>query len=101
MIDFTEEDLRHLEQLTRLRLEGGSRETLREQLARIIDFVKQLENCETSTTDEPPGAVETRGAHMRDDVVQSCLSIEEALGGAPESGRNMFKVPPVIDTEEI
>ncbi len=96
-MDFTESELRHLEQLSRVKLSGDSREKLREQLARIIDFVRRLQKVDTSGYVRR-APVEGREPNMREDVAQSCLSTAEVLAEAPVSERGMFKVPPVIDT---
>jgi aspartyl-tRNA(Asn)/glutamyl-tRNA(Gln) amidotransferase subunit C len=96
-MDFTDSELRHLERLARVKLHGASRERLREQLARIIDFVRQLQEVDTSRY-ERIVPVDDRGSNLREDVAQSCLSVDEVLAEAPESERGMFKVPPVIDT---
>ncbi len=96
-MDFTDSELRHLEQLARVKLHGASREKLREQLAGIIDFVRRLQEVDTSGY-ERLAQVDGREPNIREDVVQSCLSTEEVLAEAPESERGMFKVPPVIDT---
>ncbi|HEY5134098.1 MAG TPA: Asp-tRNA(Asn)/Glu-tRNA(Gln) amidotransferase subunit GatC, partial [Candidatus Krumholzibacteriaceae bacterium] len=44
----TEKDLEHLERLARVKLSGESREKLRGQLERIIEFVRQLEGVDTT-----------------------------------------------------
>lgn len=96
-MEFTEDELRHLEQLARVKPRGASRERLRGQLARIIDFVRRLQEVDTSGY-EHLAPVDGGGPNTREDIPQSCLPTEEVLAEAPESEGGMFKVPPVIDT---
>ncbi len=92
-------DLRHLERLARVKLSGASREKLREQLARIIDFVRRLQEIETPGN-EPCAGREPRTAQLRGDVTSPCLSKKEVLAESPECEAGMFRVPSVIESDE-
>ncbi|HUV35811.1 MAG TPA: Asp-tRNA(Asn)/Glu-tRNA(Gln) amidotransferase subunit GatC [Patescibacteria group bacterium] len=98
-MDLTESELRHLEQLARVKLTGASREKLRGQLARIIDFVAKLQEVDTAASEPLPPAGD-RGPQTRPDVTQPCLDRDEVLSESPASEGGMFTVPPVIDTGE-
>jgi aspartyl-tRNA(Asn)/glutamyl-tRNA(Gln) amidotransferase subunit C len=94
----TDEELRRIEELARVRLTGDSREKLRGQLAGIIDFVRRLGDIDRAEAESTP-ADGSRGGTGRRDVVEDCLSKKEVLDQAPESERGMFRVPPVIETD--
>ncbi len=98
-MEFTDKDLEHLERLARVKLAGPSRENLRGQLSRIIEFVKQLQAVDTAGFDAA-GATVAAGTSLREDVPRPCLPREEILGAAPERRDEFFGVPPVIDTED-
>ena len=96
----TERELEHLERLARLRLSGESREKLRGQLARIIEFVKQLQTIDTSGY-EPRAYAGGFEPALRADETKPCLPREEVLGAAPQREKEFFGVPPVIEADEL
>ncbi len=98
-MQLSDEELGHLERLARLKLDGESREKLRGQLERIIEFVKQLQAVDTGRV--TPGAdTGTHEAFYREDGTGACLERSEVLGQAPETKSGMFSVPPVIETDD-
>ena len=96
----SEEELEHLERLARVRLSAASRERLREQLARIIEFVKQLQTIDTAHA-SPRGGSGSPGPELRADEVGPCLSRDDVLAESPENRKGCFSVPPVIETDEL
>ena len=95
----TEEDLSRLETLARIRLGSVERETLRLQLAGIIDFVRQLESEEPG--EEPVDKVENSiSGDLRVDVPGDCLEREKVLQQAPDRMAGHFRVPAVIESNE-
>lgn len=99
-MDLSDSELRHIETLAGVRLSAESREKLREQLAGIIDFVKRLQEIDTSNY-APRASIGGFAPYMRDDIVEPCLPREDVLAGSPESERGLFRVPPVIESEEL
>ena len=98
-MELTDEELEHIERLARVQLSGAARAKLRDQLADIIDFVRRLQDVDTSGY-EPKAYVGGFKPFMRDDTVGSCLPRDEVLAQSPKSENGYFKVPPVIETEE-
>lgn len=96
----TEEELEHLERLARVRLSGESREKLREQLARIIEFVRQLQTIDTAGF-EPRACIGEPKRELRPDVIGPCLPRDEVLVESREHRRGSFIVPPVIEVDEL
>jgi len=99
-VALTERELEHLERLARLRLSGESREKLREQLARIIDFVRKLHEIDTTAL-EPRAHVGVFESVPRPDEVKPCLPRDEVLAASPENRDGFFVVPAVIDAEGL
>lgn len=96
----TERELEHLERLARVRLSGESREKLRGQLARIIDFVRQLQEIDTKGL-KPRADVGALESVTRPDEVKPCLPRDEVLAASPENRDGFFVVPAVIDAEGL
>ena len=92
-------DLEHIERLARVELAGESRVRLREQLERIIEFVRRLQEVDT----EEPGAgarSSAGAAGLRADRTEPCLDRTEVLAESPADADGFFVVPPVIDAVE-
>jgi aspartyl-tRNA(Asn)/glutamyl-tRNA(Gln) amidotransferase subunit C len=99
-MSLTDRELEHLERLARVKLSGESREKLRGQLARIIEFVKQLQTIDTSGLG-PCGQAAGLKPALRNDETQPCLPRDEVLGASPENRKGYFAVPPVIEADEL
>lgn len=93
-------ELEHLERLARVKLNDESREKLREQLARIIEFVKRLQAIDTAGI-EPRAYVGEFEPKLRADATKPCLRREEVLAASPENQNGFFAVPPVIEADEL
>ena len=98
-MELTEDEIMHLERLARVRLSKEARDKLKQQLARIIDFVRKLSEIDTSGY-VPRAYVERFECYMRDDFVGSCLSRDTIMAEAPDNEDGLFKVPPVIETDD-
>ena len=99
-VALSESELEHLERLARVKLNDESREKLCEQLARIIEFVKQLQEIDT-TGFEPRAYVGDFEPRLREDATKPCLRREEVLAASPENQNGFFAVPPVIEADEL
>ncbi len=99
-MSLTDRELEHLERLARVKLSGEAREKLRGQLARIIEFVKQLQTIDTAGY-EPRAAAGGFEQALRTDETKPCLPREEVLGAAPQRKKEFFGVPPVIEADEL
>jgi len=90
------DDVLYVAQLSRISLPDAEAERFTEQLGRILDYVNQL--CELDTTDveamsHPHGVQNV----LRPDAVRPSLPPSEAVANAPQAKANMFRVPRVID----
>ncbi len=81
--------------LARLKLTEEEVETFSRQLGDILNFVRQLEELDTSGVE--PYIQETEGTPMREDEPREGLSREEALGNAPEREDGFFVVPRIVE----
>ncbi|MDH3216522.1 MAG: Asp-tRNA(Asn)/Glu-tRNA(Gln) amidotransferase subunit GatC [Candidatus Krumholzibacteria bacterium] len=87
----------HLEKLARIELTAQERERLSEQLDRIVGYVEQLQ--EVDTTDVSPTSAVTHQAHtqLRADEPRKGLERDAILSQAPDAKDGYFRVPKVIE----
>ena len=98
-MELKDSELAHLERLARVKIGGESRKRLKTQLAEIIEFVRKLQEIDTSGY-TPQAYVGRFRPTLRDDTVGLCLSRDEVLAESPDSERGFFRVPPVIEKED-
>lgn len=86
------EELAHL---ARLEFDAGQKVSIKSDLEKIIDFCDKLKEVDTTNV-EPLIYVNDGMNVLREDIVESSLSKEEALKNAPSKDSDYFKVPKVI-----
>lgn len=92
----TRDDVLHVAKLGRLQLAEDEIDRMRIDLERILGYVAQLNELDTSTI--PPTAhVFVDVAPLRADVVHEGLSTEAALAEAPRHRDSAFAVPAFVD----
>jgi aspartyl-tRNA(Asn)/glutamyl-tRNA(Gln) amidotransferase subunit C len=89
-------DVQQIASLARLRIEEHEQEQLAQDMNRILDYMAQLNELDT-TGIEPLSHVLELGNVMREDVQITRTSHEEALKNAPDADQYYFRVPKVID----
>src|SRR5258708_1827920 len=95
------EAVAHIAHLARIRLEEAELEPLAAELSRILDWVEQLGEVDTSGV-APMTSVAAVGLPMREDVVTDGAYRDAILGNAPQSAgngkqRGFFAVPKVVE----
>jgi aspartyl-tRNA(Asn)/glutamyl-tRNA(Gln) amidotransferase subunit C len=86
----------HIATLARIRLAEAELEPLADELSRILDWVEQLN--EVDTTEVPPMASAAAATlPMRDDTVSDGGCRDAILGNAPRTARGFFTVPKVVE----
>jgi aspartyl-tRNA(Asn)/glutamyl-tRNA(Gln) amidotransferase subunit C len=95
----TRQEVAHLARLSRLALDDDELDHLAGQLDVIIGAVARV--SEVAADDIPPTSHAVPMTNVfRPDVLQPCLSQEEALSGAPAVEDGRFRVPRILDPEE-
>jgi len=91
----TREEVLHVADLARLRLEPGEVELFTRQLNDILAYVEKLQELDTAGVTPMAHAVPVFNA-FREDEVRTGLPRDEALENAPSSEEGYFLVPRVI-----
>ncbi|GIW48439.1 MAG: aspartyl/glutamyl-tRNA(Asn/Gln) amidotransferase subunit C [Deltaproteobacteria bacterium] len=92
----TKETVLHVAELSRLEFNQEELEKFTEQLGRILQYVEKLNELDTSDI-EPTFHVLDLSTPLREDVVESWLTQDEALENAPYSEEGFFAVPKFIE----
>jgi len=95
MSRITKEEVTKVAQLARLKLNDNQLEKHAEQLEKILDYIKQLEEINTENIPCTTRAIEVVNV-MRQDQQQTFENTEELLNLAPSRENNFFKVPKII-----
>lgn len=96
MSSISEEHLRKIAQLARLKLNDDSLEAHAPHLKKIFDYFAQLTELETEDV-EPMSHPADRQNAIREDLVTDSVSLEDALKNAAESDGRFFLVPRILE----
>ncbi len=91
----TRDEVAEIAQLARLAMSDAELESLRGELAAILDHVAALGEVDTTGVEPMTHAVPTT-LRLRADVRESSLPVEVALGDAPAERDGCFEVPAII-----
>ncbi|MGZ8446822.1 MAG: Asp-tRNA(Asn)/Glu-tRNA(Gln) amidotransferase subunit GatC [Candidatus Deferrimicrobiaceae bacterium] len=92
----TREEVLHVARLARLALSSAEADRMRDQLANILEYIRQLERLDTKDVVPTSHAVEM-GTPFRDDYVDPFGGKEEILKNAPDREEDFFRVPRIIE----
>ena len=93
------EEVLHIARLARLKLTEEEIELYREQLGRILDYFKKLEELDTSDVEPTSHVLDVKNV-LRADEPRPSVSQEEALRNAPKKRDGYFEVPQVIERDQ-
>jgi aspartyl-tRNA(Asn)/glutamyl-tRNA(Gln) amidotransferase subunit C len=92
----TDELVDHIAHLSRLRFEGADRESIKNDLGNIIDFMSKLNEVDTAHV-EPLVFMTDECSSLRDDEPHITITQKEALKNAPKKDSDYFRIPKVLD----
>ena len=96
MTQISRDDVQHLAQLSSLALSDQEVDSLRTDIAGILDYIDQLQELDTSGV-EPTYQVTDLDNVWRDDIVDDYgINREDLIGLAPASQNGQIKVPKVL-----
>jgi aspartyl-tRNA(Asn)/glutamyl-tRNA(Gln) amidotransferase subunit C len=92
------DEVAHLARLSRLAVTDAELDTFAGQLDVILQAVARV--GEVAAADIPPTSHSVPLTNvLREDVVEPCLTQDEALSGAPDAQDGRFRVPRILEEE--
>ena len=91
-----EATVRRIARLARIRISDAEAKGLEKELSGILDWVKQLDEVDTSAV-EPMTRVVAQKLTMRDDVVTDGDIAEAVTANAPLAEDHYFVVPKIVE----
>jgi aspartyl-tRNA(Asn)/glutamyl-tRNA(Gln) amidotransferase subunit C len=91
----TEEDVRHVAKLSRLRVSDREVEQFTEQLSHVLEYVAKINELDLEGVEPMAHAMDMANV-LREDVERAGMTPEKALENAPEQWPPFFKVPKVL-----
>ena len=95
MTRISKEEVKKVAQLARLELNDDQLNNHAEQLAKILDYIKQLDQINTENIPCTTRAIEVINV-LRKDEKRNYINSEDLLDLAPAREDNFFKVPKII-----
>ena len=95
-MEVDEATVRRIARLARIRISDEEAKGLEKELSGILDWVKQLDEVDTSTV-EPMTRVVAQKLKMREDVVTDGDIADKITANAPLSEDHYFVVPKVVE----
>jgi aspartyl-tRNA(Asn)/glutamyl-tRNA(Gln) amidotransferase subunit C len=96
-MEITNETIDKLAKLSSLEIEESRKESLKDELAEIVNFVENLNDVDVSHVDATFTTI-AGGQPMREDIVDSKAEVaEHIISNAPKTEDNCFVVPQIIE----
>ncbi|RME64672.1 MAG: Asp-tRNA(Asn)/Glu-tRNA(Gln) amidotransferase subunit GatC [Nitrospirae bacterium] len=92
----TREEVEHIAGLARLALSEEEKALYQEQLSKILQYIEQLRELDTSDVPPTSHVVPLKNVFREDEPGES-LPVEEALANAPDRWKNFYRVPKIIE----
>ena len=90
----------HLAHLSRLDFDDDSKEKMKFDFEKMLDFVAKLEEVDTDNV-EPLSYMSSELNVLREDKVEQVLTQEQALKNAPVNDTDYIRIPKVIDSNSL
>ena len=91
----SEEEVRHVAKLSRLRLDDDEIRHFAGQLSAVLDYISKLNELDVENVEPMAHAADVTNV-LRDDAPKLSLALEHVLAGAPDASPPFFKVPKVL-----
>jgi aspartyl-tRNA(Asn)/glutamyl-tRNA(Gln) amidotransferase subunit C len=96
-MEITGDTIKHLSQLARLHFSEEEIEKMKEDFARMLEFVDKLKELDVKDIDPLIYMNEENTLFWREDVAGKEVSKEDALKNAPDKDSDYFIVPKVLE----
>ena len=88
----------HLAHLSRLDFDDDSKQKMKFDFEKMLDFVAKLEKVDTANV-EPLSYMSSELNVLREDKVEEVLTQEQALRNAPVNDTDYIRIPKVIESK--
>lgn len=96
MSTITNDDVRHLAQLSSLQMSDAEVESLRVDIEKIINYINQLDKLDTDGVEPTYQVTGLQNVWRDDEIIDSSVSRQQLLALAAEQSDNCVKVPKVL-----
>lgn len=96
MSTITNDDVRHLAQLSSLQMSDAEVESLRADIEGIINYIGQLDELDTDGVEPTYQVTGLQNVWRDDEIIDSSVSRQQLLALAAEQSDNCVKVPKVL-----
>lgn len=96
MSTITNDDVRHLAQLSSLQMSYAEVESLRADIEKIINYINQLDELDTDGVEPTYQVTGLQNVWRDDEIIDSSVSRRQLLALAAEQSDNCVKVPKVL-----
>lgn len=96
MSTITNDDVRHLAQLSSLQMSDAEAELLRVGIEKIINYINQLDELDTDGVEPTYQVTGLQNVWRDDEIIDSSVSRRQLLALAAEQSDNCVKVPKVL-----
>lgn len=93
--NLTEEQVRHVAKLSRLRLEPAEVTAMAQQLSHVLDYISKLNELDVTDIQPMTHPMDVTNV-LREDTPEDGLPVEAILANAPEKDPPYFMVPKVL-----
>ena len=96
MSTITNDDVRHLAQLSSLQMSGPEVKSIRADIEGIINYIGQLDELDTNGVEPTYQVTGLQNVWRDDEIIDSSVSRQQLLALAAEQSDNCVKVPKVL-----
>lgn len=96
MSTVTNDDVRHLAQLSSLQMPDAEAELLRVGIEKIINYINKLDELDTDGVEPTYQVTGLQNVWRDDEIIDSSVSRQQLLALAAEQSDNCVKVPKVL-----
>jgi len=96
MSTITNDDVRHLAQLSSLQMPDAEAELLRVGIEKIINYINQLDELDIDGVEPTYQVTGLQNVWRDDEIIDSSVSRQQLLALAAEQSDNCVKVPKVL-----
>jgi aspartyl/glutamyl-tRNA(asn/gln) amidotransferase, C subunit len=96
MSTITNDDVRHLAQLSSLQMSDAEAELLRVGIEKIINYINKLDELDTDGVEPTYQVTGLQNVWRDDEIIDSSVSRQQLLALAAEQSDNCVKVPKVL-----